>query len=416
MEIRKILILGAGKSSISLIDYLVEHAQTERWTITVADISAELALLKTKGRPATSAIAIDLNQDSERQALLQAHDIIISMLPAALHLTIAKDCLQLSKNLVTPSYISPAMKELENEVEKNGLLFMNEMGLDPGIDHMSAMQIIDRLHQDGNQIVGFRSHCGGLVAPESDTNSWHYKFSWNPRNVVLAGQGDGGIRWKENGSIQEINYEQLFTSTASIDLGKDGLYESYPNRDSLKYIAEYGLENIETMYRGTLRVPPFCKGWNALVQSGFTKANGSVPFLKEDAITDETLKTLLKEIDVLEISNSDKNAADFLQQQLEQKWAMQTTDKDLVVMVHEIEYLRENQKHRLQSSLYLKGKDSEHTAMALTVGLPIAIVTKLILNNKLQRTGILMPKYADIYEPVLEELKAYGVSFVEKEM
>jgi saccharopine dehydrogenase-like NADP-dependent oxidoreductase len=416
MEIRKILILGAGKSSISLIDYLVEHAQTERWTITVADISAELALLKTKGRPATSAIAIDLNQDSERQALLQAHDIIISMLPAALHLTIAKDCLQLSKNLVTPSYISPAMKELENEVEKNGLLFMNEMGLDPGIDHMSAMQIIDRLHQDGNQIVGFSSHCGGLVAPESDTNSWHYKFSWNPRNVLLAGQGDGGIRWKENGSIQEINYEQLFTTTASINLGKDGLYESYPNRDSLKYIDEYGLENIETMYRGTLRVPPFCKGWNALVQSGFTKANGSVPFLKEDAITDETLKTLLKEIDVLEISNSDKNAADFLQQQLEQKWAMQTTDKDLVVMVHEIEYEKDNQKHKLQSSLYLKGKDSEHTAMALTVGLPIAIVTKLILNNKLQRTGILMPKYADIYEPVLEELKAYGVSFVEKEM
>lgn len=416
MEIRKILILGAGKSSISLIDYLVEHAQTERWTITVADISAELALLKTKGRPATSAIAIDLNQDSERQALLQAHDIIISMLPAALHLTIAKDCLQLRKNLVTPSYISPAMKELENEVEKNGLLFMNEMGLDPGIDHMSAMQIIDRLHQDGNQIVGFSSHCGGLVAPESDTNSWHYKFSWNPRNVVLAGQGDGGIRWKENGSIQEINYEQLFTTTASINLGKDGLYESYPNRDSLKYIDEYGLENIETMYRGTLRVPPFCKGWNALVQSGFTKANGCVPFLKEDAITDETLKTLLKEIDVLEISNSDKNAADFLQQQLEQKWAMQATDKDLVVMVHEIEYLRDNQKHKLQSSLYLKGKDSEHTAMALTVGLPIAIVTKLILNKKLNRTGILMPKYADIYEPVLEELKAYGVSFEEKEM
>jgi saccharopine dehydrogenase-like NADP-dependent oxidoreductase len=416
MEIRKILILGAGKSSISLIDYLVEHAQAERWAITVADISAELALLKTKGRPATSAIAIDLNQDSERQALLQAHDIIISMLPAVLHLTIAKDCLQLRKNLVTPSYISPAMKELGNEVEQNGLLFMNEMGLDPGIDHMSAMQIIDRLHQDGNQIVGFSSHCGGLVAPESDTNSWHYKFSWNPRNVLLAGQGDGGIRWKENGSIQEINYEQLFTTTASINLGKDGLYESYPNRDSLKYIDEYGLENIETMYRGTLRVPPFCKGWNALVQSGFTKANGSVPFLKEDAITDETLKTLLKEIDVLEISNSDKNAADFLQQQLEQKWAMQTTDKDLVVMVHEIEYLRENQKHRLQSSLYLKGKDSEHTAMALTVGLPIAIVTKLILNNKLQRTGILMPKYTDIYEPVLEELKAYGVSFEEKEM
>lgn len=416
MEIRKILILGAGKSSISLIDYLVEHAQAERWAITVADISAELALLKTKGRPATSAIAIDLNQDSERQALLQAHDIIISMLPAALHLTIAKDCLQLRKNLVTPSYISPAMKELENEVEKNGLLFMNEMGLDPGIDHMSAMQIIDRLHQDGNQIVGFSSHCGGLVAPESDTNSWHYKFSWNPRNVVLAGQGDGGIRWKENGSIQEINYEQLFTTTASINLGKDGLYESYPNRDSLKYIDEYGLENIETMYRGTLRVPPFCKGWNALVISGFTKANGSVPFLKEDAITDETLKTLLKEIDVLEISNSDKNAADFLQQQLEQKWAMQTTDKDLVVMVHEIEYLRDNQKHKLQSSLYLKGKDSEHTAMALTVGLPIAIVTKLILNKKLNRTGILMPKYVDIYEPVLEELKAYGVSFEEKEM
>lgn len=246
--VRNILILGAGKSSIALVDYLVEHSATEQWQITVADISVESALQKTGGRENTRAIGIELNDAETTKSIIAEADIVISMLPPTLHLAIAKYCLALKKNLVTPSYISAEMKELEPEVERNGLIFMNEMGLDPGIDHMSAMQILDRLRSEGKTIIGFESHCGGLVAPESDDNPWHYKFTWNPRNVVLAGQGAGKIRYLKNGSLKELNYEELFSSATEIEVEGHDKFESYPNRDSLKYVEEYGLAGVQTMY------------------------------------------------------------------------------------------------------------------------------------------------------------------------
>lgn len=419
---KKILILGAGKSSIYLIDYLVEHAATEQWEITVGDLTTELALLKTKGRPSTTAIAFDIKDEASRHATISAHDIVISMLPAMLHTTIAEDCLLLGKNLVTPSYISPAMKAMDEAVRAKGLIFMNEMGLDPGIDHMSAMQIIDELQASGKKITSFRSHCGGLVAPESDTNAWHYKFSWNPRNVILAGQGDGGIKWKEDGKVCEIHYPQLFSSTSPINLGPDGKYDSYPNRDSLKYISEYHLDDVDTMYRGTLRVPPYCEAWDCLVQLGYTAPTGKTSFVpKTEAIAQLELEDrpeiqyMLEEIGLFDAANfpADKCPAENLQKLLEHKWKMEPADKDLVVMVHEIEYLDGGSKHHIQSSLYLTGKDGEHTAMALTVGLPLAIVTKLILKDQISLRGVLMPKHKEIYEPVMKELEGLGVKFKE---
>lgn len=421
---RKILIIGAGKSSISLIDYLIEHAVSENWELTVADITKELAQQKTKGRAHTQATDIDLENKQTRQALIDGFDIVISMLPAMFHSIIAHDCLDLGKNLVTPSYISPAMKEMDVAVQSKGLVFMNEMGLDPGIDHMSAMQIIDKLKGEGKKIISFRSHCGGLVAPESDDNDWHYKFSWNPRNVILAGQGEGGIKWKEDGELQEIGYHELFSSTSMIGLKNQGMYESYPNRDSLKYIAEYGLETVDTIYRGTLRIPPFCEAWDCLVQLGLTSPSGNCIFVtKEEAIEQLDLSEnpeilfMLEEIGVFDATNFPLHIppADSLQKLLETKWKMQPNDRDLVVMVHEIEYMDGDVIKHIQSSLYLTGKDSEHTAMALTVGLPLAIVTKLILNNKISQRGVLMPKYKEIYEPVMKELEEYEVKFEEIE-
>ena len=421
---KKILILGAGKSSIYLIDYLVEHALAENWELTVGDVSAELAFLKTKGRQHTTAVAFDIKDEAARKSSITAHDIVISMLPAALHTTIAEDCLELGKNLVTPSYISPAMKAMDETVKAKGLIFMNEMGLDPGIDHMSAMQIIDTLQKDGKKIIAFRSHCGGLVAPESDTNAWHYKFSWNPRNVILAGQGDGGIKWKEDGEVREIHYPQLFSHTSIIDLGEDGVYDSYPNRDSLKYISEYHLDDIETMYRGTLRVPPFCEAWDCLVQLGLTSASGKCTFTnKDEAVTQLDLSErpevmhMLNEIGVFDERNfpHDVHPADSLQKLLEHKWKMQPEDRDLVVMVHEISYQDGDTIKHIQSSLYIKGTNGEHTAMALTVGLPLAIVTKLILKGEIALHGVLMPKHKEIYEPVMKELEEYGVKFKEIE-
>jgi saccharopine dehydrogenase-like NADP-dependent oxidoreductase len=421
---KKILILGAGKSSIYLIDYLTDNAAEENWELTVGDISAELAFLKTKGRAHTIAIAFDIKDEAARKAIISDHDIVVSMLPATLHTTIAEDCLALGKNLVTPSYISPAMKAMHEAVKAKGLIFMNEMGLDPGIDHMSAMQIIDKLQSEGKKIISFRSHCGGLVAPDSDTNAWHYKFSWNPRNVVLAGQGEGGIKWKENGEVKEIGYHQLFSHTSAIDLGDDGSYDSYPNRDSLKYISEYNLDDIQTMYRGTLRIAPFCEAWDCLVQLGLTSPLGKCTFItKEEAIEQLDLEErpeilyMLEEIGVFDEKNfpHDVHPADSLQKLLETKWKMQPEDKDLVVMVHEIDYQDGDTIKHIQSSLHLRGANSEHTAMAMTVGLPLAIVTKLILKGQISLRGVLMPKYSEIYEPVMKELESHGVRFKEIE-
>jgi len=422
---RNILILGAGKSSIALIDYLIEHAKTENWQVTVADITHTLAEQKAKGRPHTIALGFNLNNDDERRALIAKADIVISMLPAALHLTVAHDCLVLKKNLVTPSYISDDMKALAPEVEAAGLLFMNEMGLDPGIDHMSAMQLIDGLKAKGATITGFKSHCGGLVAPQSDTNLWHYKFTWNPRNVILAGQGDGGIHYLMNGEKVNLKYEELFGRATQLQVEGYGEFESYPNRDSLKYISEYGLDGIATMYRGTLRVPPFCFGWDMLVQMGLT-AEKEIPvaYLIQKVVAnmpmDEVRISLLESTGVLDALNAlteeTVSPAKLLQSLLEQRWMMQPGDKDMIVMVHQVEYKKLWMKKKLQSSLVYIGANEEHTAMATTVGLPVAIVTKMILNGEVKRKGVLMPKYADIYNPILKALEHYGVKFNEKEI
>ncbi len=427
---RSILILGAGKSSIALIDYLVEHASAQQWQVTVADIAAENALLKTKGRPGTQAIGFDLNNEQERRSLISSADIVISMLPAMLHMTVAQDCLALKKNLVTPSYISDAMKALHTDVEQAGLVFMNEMGLDPGIDHMSAMQLLDELKAKGCTITGFKSHCGGLVAPESDDNPWHYKFTWNPRNVVLAGQGAGGIHYLSNGYTVNLAYEELFASATELEVEGYGKFESYPNRDSLKYIGAYGLEGIGTMYRGTLRVPPYCKGWQCLVKLGLTEEKehhvnaflaGKVEMRSYLGIAaDSEEYGLLEYLQLSEQLQSLKQEtfvpSQFLQGVLEPKWKMMRGDKDMVVMIHEIEYTEAGQEKRMQSSLVAIGKDAEHTAMAITVGLPVAIVTKMILNGEVKQRGVLMPTGRDIYTSVLQELKSYGIAFTEKQM
>lgn len=424
---RQILILGAGKSSGVLIDYLVEHAATQDWHISVADISREHALQKTQGRASATAIGFDFYNEKNRKQLIAQTDIVVSMLPAAMHIVIAEECLQLKKNLVTPSYISTDMRKLNTEVKRQQLIFMNEVGLDPGIDHMSTMQMLDKLKTEGAEIIGYQSHCGGLVAPQSDTNKWHYKFTWNPRNVVLAGQGDGHIQYQKNGKRVQLSYEKLFTHITEVKIKGYGKFESYPNRDSLKYIKEYGLQQVKTMYRGTLRVPPFCKGWNTLIQLGFTsrKEMPTVEFLNfvthrakdKNIIADKSTLHLLQEIAILPLLNKHHAKTivpfEFLQSVLEQSWKLHEHDKDRVVMLHEIDYKLKRKKYTLQSSMVYTGKDAHHTAMAATVGLPVGMVVKLILNNQIKKRGVLMPKHAEVYEPVLTELKSYGVIFKE---
>jgi saccharopine dehydrogenase-like NADP-dependent oxidoreductase len=426
---RNILILGAGKSSVVLIDYLVEQATAEDWEITVADRTAELAMQKTKGRPHTKAISFNFYNAEHRKKLISGADIVISMLPALMHLPVAEDCLELKKNLVTPSYISEAMRTLHEKVQKKGLVFMNEIGLDPGIDHMSAMHIIDRLKKQGKKIISFKSHCGGLVAPESDDNPWHYKFSWNPRNVVLAGQGEGDIQWKENGKKKKITYQELFTTTEQVKVKGYGKFESYPNRDSLKYVSEYGLRGVQTIYRGTLRRPPYCKGWNALIKLGFTnrqkkltdkfRAEVTALMKSKEVIPDKQTEKLIQSTSVIPALFVHQGKwvvpADILQSALEHTWSLSPYDKDMVVMVHQLIYAAPSGRGRktVESSLVFIGKDSEHTAMATTVGLPVAMVTRMILNGGIKKRGVLMPVYPEIYNPILAELEHYGIKFKE---
>lgn len=425
---RQILILGAGKSSVSLIDYLAEHSATQNWKVIVADISVEHAREKTQNRENTLAIGFDFYNEGDRKKIVSEADIVISMLPATMHIALAENCLALKKNLVTPSYISDAMRDMDDKVKKKNLIFMNEMGLDPGIDHMSAMQIIDKLRKEKKTITGFKSHCGGLVSPKSDDNLWHYKFTWNPRNVILAGQGEGEIRYLSNGKKITLTYEELFSHTSEISVKGLSKLETYPNRDSLKYVSEYGLKGVKTMYRGTLRKPPFCKGWNSLIKLGFTnrkerlthKFQEEVQELmkKKEIIPDKQTERLIHSTQVIPalFLHHDKWVvpAELLQYALEHTWLMQPNDKDMVVMVHEIEYMDKKKKKKIQSSLVVHGENGAHTGMAKTVGLPVGMVTKMILNGAIKRRGVLLPKHAEIYEPILKELKDYGIEFKEK--
>ncbi|MEZ4929030.1 MAG: saccharopine dehydrogenase C-terminal domain-containing protein [Chitinophagales bacterium] len=440
---KNILLFGAGKSAYSLIKYILEHLETENWHLTIADMNPQFVNnLFQHNR--LKVVEFDLSKEDLQKKLINKADIVISMLPATFHVQIAKTCLTYAKNLITPSYVSEEMKALNTEAKNKGLIFLNEMGLDPGIDHMSAKYFIDKIKEQGGIIEGFESFTGGLIAPESDNNPWHYKFTWNPRNVVLAGQG-GAVKFLHNGKYKYIPYHKLFDRTEIIHIDEYGDFEGYANRDSLKYIDLYGLQGVKTMYRGTFRRPPFCRAWHILVQIGATDdsyiiedsenmtyrefINTFLKYREKDSVEIKLAYYLSKDVDgdemrLLEwlglfenkkIGIANATPAQILLHLLEQKWALEEGDKDMIVMWHLLTYKLNGQKHRLESSMVVEGEDKRQTAMAKTVGYPIGIATKLILNDKIKKKGVLLPLDKEIYEPVLMELKKYGIIFKEKE-
>ena len=428
---KKILLFGAGKSATVLIRFLIGQAESNHWQLVVADANEALVLQKTKNHPATLAVGMDIKDDVLRSSLIADADVVISMMPPALHILIAKDCIRLSKSLLTASYVDDAIKALEPDIKKKGLLFLCEMGLDPGIDHMSAMKLFDEIHAKGGQITSFKSHCGGLVAPESDDNPWHYKISWNPRNVVLAGKA--GAIYKENGKEMHVPYDQLFAqqNLVRIDGASPLELSYYPNRNSLGYIDIYGLHHCDTFIRTTLRYPQFMSGWNGIIQLGLTDEN---PHYASDGKTlhhffqhqinthninfSENFKCQLEWLgwnDNLTLINKGCcSPADVLQMCLEQKLALKHGDKDMIVMLHEIEYLQEGKKHAVNSSLVVIGEDESHTAMAQTVGLPLGIAACMLLKNEMTLSGLHIPIIKEIYEPVLGVLSQQGIVFAEK--
>jgi saccharopine dehydrogenase (NAD+, L-glutamate forming) len=436
---KNILIIGAGRSSANLIKYLLEHADQFDWHVRVGDMDVAFAQSKIGSSNRASAFKLDASNDGQRKMEIEKADLIISMLPAFMHMKVAHDCLELGKNVITPSYIPDEMWELDEPAKKRGIVILNEMGVDPGIDHMSAMKIIHRLKSEGAQLESFESFTGGLIAPESDNNPWHYKITWNPRNVVLAGYG-GTARFRENGTTKFIPYQRLFERLTHIDLGADGSYTGYGNRDSLKYLKLYDLEEIPTLLRGTLRGAGYCEAWNFLVQLGMTDDSFTIDFppsMTWESFTSsflppgegevekrfmEYLKVptdsmeMLRWLGVFEnkpVGISNGSPAQSLQRLVEQRWVLEANDKDMIVMWHRFRYRLQNAHVELQSTLITFGDDPIHTAMSKTVGLPIAIAAKHILQGTWKLAGVHLPTTADIYEPVLQELASMGIHFKE---
>jgi saccharopine dehydrogenase-like NADP-dependent oxidoreductase len=443
---RNILIIGAGRSATVLIDYLLDKAAAEDLYITIGDLSAELAERKTKGHGRARAIAFDIFNEAQRRDEISRADVVISMLPAHLHYEVAKDCITHKKHMVTASYISPAMQELDAQVKANGLVFMNEIGLDPGVDHMSAMKVLDEIRDKGGKVLLFESFCGGLVAPESDNNLWNYKFTWNPRNVVLAGQG-GTAKFIQEGMYKYIPYNKLFRRTEFMEVEGYGRFEGYANRDSLKYRSVYGLDDALTLYRGTLRRVGYGRSWNMFIQLGMTDdtyvmensdtmsyrdfTNAFLPYHPTDSVELKLRHTLkLDQDDIqwdklveLDLFNPNKvvgmhNAtpAQILEKILSDKWTLNAHDKDMIVMYHKFGYELNGSRHQIDSTMVCLGQDQTYTAMAKTVGLPVAIAALQILNGNITTPGVQLPINREVYLPILQELEEFGVIFNEKHM
>ena len=439
---KQILVIGAGRSSVLLIEYLLNQSSKFNWLVTIADYNIELALFAASNHKNSRPIFFDVNDSSQRQIEIKKADIVVSMLPSNMHLIVAKDCLEFKKDLVTASYVSNGIKQFDSHAKKNNLIFLNEIGLDPGIDHMSAMKVIDELKLKGAKLKSFKSYCGGLIHPDSDNNPWNYKFTWNPRNVILAGKGTS--KYLQLNKVQEISYESLFTKLDYVNILNEGKFEAYANRDSLSYIASYGLNEIETMYRGTLRKVGFCNSWNTFVKLGLTNddyvINNSEKlsykdflslFLPSDSklsIKERFCKFLSIDIQSDEFQKfewlgifsnklceiKDATPAQVLQKITEEKLSLSNEDKDMVVMQHQFDYIFQNKEFKLNSSLVVFGDDQTNTAMAKTVGLPVAIAVKLILNKTIKLKGVQIPTSKEIYTPVLNELAKNGINFIEE--
>ena len=443
---RHILVIGSGKSTSYLFKYLLEQSETENLHITVGDLDIDNAKKMIGNHKNATAITLDVFDKNSREDAVKKADIVISMLPARFHIEVAKDCVTYGKNMVTASYISDEMQALDQQVKDKGLVFMNEIGVDPGIDHMSAMQVIDRIRDKGGKMILFESFCGGLVAPESDNNLWNYKFTWNPRNVVVAGQG-GAAKFLQENTYKYIPYHRLFRRTEFLEIEGFGRFEAYANRDSLKYQSVYGLDNIRTLYRGTMRRVGFSRAWQAFVLLGMTDdsytiddsenmsyrdfVNSFLPYSPTDSVELKFRHALKIDQDdmvwdkfvELDIFNPNKmvelkkgTPAQILQKILMDSWTLAQEDKDMLVMYHKFGYELDGKKQQIDSTMVCLGEDQTYTAMAKTVGLPVAIATLAILNKKITTPGVQLPINKEVYTPILNELENHGIIFKETEV
>jgi saccharopine dehydrogenase-like NADP-dependent oxidoreductase len=412
------------------------------WRVVVGDINLQVAIQKVDGHPRGNAFELSSTDNIERDKRIAEADLVMSMVPAFLHVSVAKVAIAAGVPVITPSYLSKEMKALDDEARKAGVLVLNEIGLDPGIDHMSAMQIIDEIKADGGEMLGFESYCGGLVATESDNNPWHYKISWNPRNIVLAGLG-GSATFKDNGRVKLEPPHRVFRRLRDVKIA-GRLYKGYPNRDSLAYEKIYGLEGITTLIRGTLRVDGFCRSWDILVQLGMvrddvklswrkgiswsewtrsflpaTTANLSVSdAINATVISDHETNERLSWLGLFDLESGpsvvEGTPAQILEALLVDKWALEDGDRDMVVMWHRFEYEKEGKRFERTSEFFLEGSDSVYTAMSDTVGLPMALAAEhMLVGGGFGRVGVEIPVSSTYYEVLLPKLEKLGIVFKE---
>lgn len=432
---KHVLILGAGLVSQPIIDYLFKHTQH---TLTVADIIEKNAVRAIAGHPRGKSTALDVNNAKLLGQLVAESDLVVSLLPYVLHSTVAKYCLQAEKHMVNASYVSDEMKSFDTEAQEKNLLFLCEIGLDPGIDHMSAMKIIHDVQQRGGHIDEFISVCGGLPAPEANTNPFGYKFSWSPKGVLLAGKNSA--KYIAGGSIKKISASELFYSTEPMKINGQN-FEAYPNRDSTAYENLYGLEGIQLLMRGTLRYAGWhklilaLKALNLLTETAIPAGKtshadilaslndlNSADIGSETAVKlkisekDDVFKALewlgLFDRNSLEMKSS--TAIDFLAKLMQAKMAYAPGERDMVVLQHRFKASFPDHKEEITSTLFDYGIPDGNSAMARTVSLPLAIAVKLILEGKIKLRGVRIPVDPIIYKPVLAELKTLGIEFSEE--
>lgn len=437
---KNILLIGAGRSSTQLVEYLLKHSFENQFTLFIADYQISNFLNNLKKHPNLKLITLSTENPTQIDSLIQCSDIVISLLPANLHYSIALKCLEYHKNLVTASYVSPCMQELDKKVKEKGLIFLNEIGLDPGIDHISTMNLLENHIPKGAKIISYKSHCGGILSDQTCDNLWQYKFSWNPTNIVLAAQGAPAC-FLDKGQIKYHPYNNIFKRAYSLE-NQYGNFEVYANRDSLKYQKIYGLHQVDTIQRTTIRRPGFCDAWSILIDLGLTDNTQVIQdlekisygdffsrYLTQDTnlnIRDQIQKTLgylLKDdswakIQELKLWDTDfkidlcqGTAAEVLEKFLLLKWSLNSKDTDMVIMHHQIHYKVFDQDYIIQAVMRVIGQDSTFTAMAKTVGLPVGIATLKILDGTIKDTGVCLPISKSIYRPILQELEKYNINF-----
>ncbi len=434
---KKVLVLGAGLVSRPLVHYLLDISGIE---VTVASRTVSKALALIGERAHGKALTLLVDDESALDRLVKKSDLVVSLLPYAYHVKVASHCLSHHKPMVTTSYVSKKMKALDENARQAGVIFLNECGLDPGIDHMSAMAIINRVKKNGGKVTSFMSYCGGLPAPEANDNPFGYKFSWSPKGVLMAGRNDG--LYLRDGRKVAVPAEKLFGHRWALTIKGAAEFEAYPNRDSLPYIELYGLEGIRTMFRGTLRYPGWCETLEAIAGlgllddtsrhdiAGMTAASwlaehtGGEDDLRADVAAELGTAEDTPVMDRFEwlglfsdkpIALSKGSDLDVLAELMLAKMSYEPGERDMIVLHHEFltEYPKQS-KQMITSTLVAYGNPDGDSAMARTVSLPAAVAVRNILEGKIDLTGVHIPVHPAIYKPVLAELKTLGISFKEK--